>query len=186
MDHPLRQCFTDTAALQKTRHHAAGQPVIGSAGHRAHQRIAVGREGKGPIDPIFDADIVQHRVAVERHLQLVGNAVGILLNQFDAVVPGGAVDVPVLVVDLVNTHQNAVLVLAHVGESFEINGHGQFKIHRLDFGNGVGHQVVVLQRRQRQIKPHHAAHLFGPQSAGVDHVFGMYRALFCDHVPAAI
>ena len=104
MDHPLRQRFTDTAALQKTGHHAAGQPVIGQAGDRAHQRIAVGREGKGPIDPIFDADIVQHRVAVECHFQLVGNAVGVLLDQFDTVVPGGAVDVPVLVVDLVNAH----------------------------------------------------------------------------------
>jgi hypothetical protein len=53
----LRQRQADAAALAEARHHAAGDPVIGQALHRADQRIAVGREGEGAVDDALDAGL---------------------------------------------------------------------------------------------------------------------------------
>jgi hypothetical protein len=75
------------------------------------------------------------------------------------------------VVDLVDAQQHALLVLPQVGEAFEVHGHRHFEVDLLQLRDRVGDQVMVLQRRNGQLDPRHAAHLLGPEPAGVDHVF---------------
>ena len=91
-----------------------------------------------------------------------------------------------LVVNLVDANQHALLILAHVGETFQIHHHRQFMVKCSHFWDIVGQQVVMLQRGERQIQADHAPDLFGPESAGIDHVLGMNRALVSDHIPTAI
>ena len=149
MNHPFGERFTDTATLQKAGHHTAGKPVVGHCADRADQRVTVRREGKGAIDPVFHTHFGQHRVAGEGHFQFIRDTVDILLNQFYAVVPGSPVHIPVLVVNLVDPDQYALLVLTHIGEAFQIYRHRQFMVECSHLGNGIGQQVVVLQWGKR-------------------------------------
>jgi hypothetical protein len=89
------------------------------------------------------------------------------------------------VVDLVDAQQHALLVLPQVGEAFEVHGHRHFEVDLLQLRDRVGDQVMVLQRRNGQLDPRHAAHLLGPETGGVDHVFAGDRALVGDDLPAA-
>ena len=87
---------------------------------------------------------------------------------------------------LVYADQHALLILAHVGEAFEIDHHRQFALERRDLGNRLGDEIMVLDRRERQIEPGHAPHLLGPKSAGVDDMLGVDDALLGDEIPALV
>ena len=186
MDHPFGERFADAAALQEAGHHPASQPVVRQPAHRADQGVAVGREGEGAVHPVLDAHFLQHGIAGERHLQLPRDPVGILLDQVETVVPGRAVDIPVPVVDLVDADQHAVLVLAQIGEAFQIDRHWHFEIERFELRDRFGYQIVVRQRRNRQFQADHPADLLGPQAAGIDDMLGEDRALFGDDLPGAV
>ena len=94
--------------------------------------------------------------------EFVGDAVDVLLQELDAVVPGRAVHRPVLGIGLINADQHALLVLAHVGEPLEVHHHRQFVIQRCDLGDCIGQQVVVLERRERKVEPDHPPDLLRP------------------------
>ncbi len=47
----------------------------------------------------------------------------------------------------------------------------------LDLGDRLGHQVLVLQRYERQVEPDHAADLARPVAGGVDHDLAADRAV---------
>ena len=185
MDHPFGERLADAAALKEAGHHAAGDPVVRNAAHRADQRIAVGREGEGAVDPALDAGRLQAGIAAEAERQLVGDTVGVLLDQLDAVVPRRAIHVPVLVVDLVDAEQQALLLLAHIGETLEVDDQRQFAVERLDLWQRLGDEIVVLHRRYGKLDARHPADLLGPQAGCVDHVLGDDGAFLGDHVPAA-
>ena len=123
---------------------------------------------------------------MECHFQLVGNAIDILLQKFDAVFPGSAVNLPMLVIDLVDADQYALLVLAHVGESLQVHGHGDLEIQRRHLGYGLGDKIVMAQGRERQVQADHASDLLGPEAAGIHHVLGMDGAFLGDQVPAVV
>ena len=91
-----------------------------------------------------------------------------------------------LVVNLIDTNQHALLILAHVGEAFQIDHHRQLMVKCSHLWDIVGQQVVMLQRGEWQIQTDHAPDLFGPESTGINHVLGMNRALVSDHIPTAI
>ena len=183
-DHPLRQRLAHAAPLQEARHHRAGAPVAGHAPHRAHQRVPVGREGERPVHPGLHADLLQRGVAFEPHDQLPLDPVGLFLEQLHPVVPGRAVHRPVFVVDLVDAQQDALLVLPQVGEPLEVHGHGDLALHLLQLRDPVGDEVVMLQRRDRQLDPRHPPHLFRPETRGIDDVLAGDVALVRLHPPA--
>ena len=148
--------------------------------------IAVRREGEGAVDPPLHSHPLQHRVAAPGHLEFAGDAIDLLRNQVEAVLPRRPVDVPVLVIDLVDADQHALLVLSDVGEPLEVHRHRHLEVERRDFGDGLGHEVVVLERRQRKVESHHPPHLLGPQATRVDDVLGMDDALLGHHLPGAV
>ncbi len=80
------------------------------------------------------------------------------------------------VVDLVDADQHALLVLPHIGEALEVDGHRHLEIGGGHFGDRIGDKIVVLERRQRQFDPGHPADLLGPEPGGVDHMFASDRA----------
>ena len=55
--HPVREREAHAAALAEARHDAAGEPEIPQTLHRADDRVAVGREGEGPVDDALDAGV---------------------------------------------------------------------------------------------------------------------------------
>ena len=171
MDHPFGKRLANTAALQEPGHHRTGRPVATLAGHRPDKRIAVRREGESAIDPVPHTGRLQYRIALEPHGQLILDPVDILLQQLDAVIPGGPVHHPVLMVDLIDSKQHALLVLPHIGKALQIDDKRQFTIQLGNLGYRLGQQVMVRQRRYRQFDPGHAANLFRPQTGGVHHMF---------------
>ena len=112
------------------------------------------------------------------------NSVGIFLLQLKAVFPRGTVHHPVLVIDLIDAQQDALLVLPHVGKALQINGHGHLEIKLLQLRDRVRDQIVMIERRERQLNPCHAPHLLGPKACGIDHMFGVDRAIVRDNLPA--
>ncbi len=184
--HPFRQRLADPAALQEARHDPAGKPVVLLAAYRPHQRVAVGREGEGTIDPAPDADAVEHRKAIEGKGQFIRDAVNILLDQVEAIVPGRPIHVPVPVAALIDAKQHALLFLAHIGEAFEIDDEGNFLLELDQIRDRLSDEVVMLHGRDRQLEPHHAPDLLGPQASGIHHMIGTDRAFLGHHLPCPI
>ena len=184
MDHPFCKRLADAAALQEAGHHRTGGPVVLLAGHRPDQRVAVRRESEGAIDPVPHTGILQHRIALEAEGELVFDPVDILLQQFDAVIPRRTVHHPVLVVDLVDAEQHALLVLPHIGEALEIDDERELLVERLNLGNGLGEKIMVRQWRDRKLDAGHPAHLLGPQAGGIDDMLAADGPLLGHHVPA--
>ena len=91
-----------------------------------------------------------------------------------------------LIRGLVDAEQHPLPLLAHVGAALEIDAEGQLALQRRDLRDGLGDQVVVLQRGHRQVDPDHPPALLGPQPAGVDHMPGDDGALLGHHLPAAV
>ena len=170
--------------MQEARHHGAGRPIPALTRHRADQRISIRRKRESAVDPCLDAHVLDGRIALETQHQFVLDPVQLFLKQLFAIVPGRAVHRPVFVFDLVNADEDALLVLPHIGEAFEVDRHRHLEIGRCDFGNGVGDQVMVLQGRDGKFYPCHAADLLGPEPGGVDHVFAGDRALVGHNLPA--
>ena len=94
--------------------------------------------------------------------ELVGDAVDVLLQELDAVIPWRAVHRPVLGIGLIDADQHALLILAHVGEPLEVHDHRQFGLERRDFGNCLRQEVVMLERREGKIEPDHPPDLLRP------------------------
>ena len=59
--HPVRQREPDAAALAETGRDAAGDPETGKPAHRSDQRVAIRREGEGPVDDLLDAGLLEGR-----------------------------------------------------------------------------------------------------------------------------
>ena len=89
-----------------------------------------------------------------------------------------------LVVDFVDAQQNTLLILAHIGETFEVYGHGNFEIQLFEFGDRVRDQIVMVKRADGQFNACHAPHLLGPKASGIDHMFGVDRAFLGHDLPA--
>ena len=185
VDHPFRQCLADTAALRKARHHAAGHPVAARTG-RADKRVAVGRKGKGPVDPPLDADAVQTGKPFEPERQFLADPVDVFRDQVHAVIPGRTVHVPVNRLGLVHAKQQPVAFLPRIGVALRVDHDRHLALEGRERIPFLGDEVMVFHRRDRQVDADHAAKLLGPEAAAVDHVFGVDRALLGHHVPAAV
>ena len=162
MDDQLRQRLADAAALQKSSHDPAGEPIAALARDRAHERVAVRRKGEGAVDPFAYARGLQDRIAVVNEFEFAGDAVDVLGQKLDPIIPGRAVHRPVLGLGLVDADQDAFLVLAHVGEPLEVHDHRQFDLESRDFGDCLGQEIVMLQWRERKVEPDHPPDLLRP------------------------
>ena len=112
------------------------------------------------------------------------DTVGIFLLQFKPVFPRRAIHHPVLMVDLVDAKQHALLVLPQIGEPFQIDGHRDFEVQIFELRDRVGYQVVVIEGRHGQFNPRHAAHLLCPKPCSIHHMFAGHGAFLGDHLPS--
>jgi hypothetical protein len=100
--------------------------------------IAAWRDGEGAGDTSLDRRFLQQGVRLESHYEFVVDAVGILLDKLEAIVPGRTVDIPMLVEGLQNAYQDALLVLAVMGAILQVDGHQDLEIKCCDFWHALG------------------------------------------------
>ena len=185
-DQPFGQSQADAAALAETGHHRAGRPVVAQSRYRPDQRVAVRREGERAVDHALDAGLGQHRVAAEREIDRVADALEVFVEQLVAEVPARAVDRPGDAILLVKTDHQAPALLAQVALALGIHHVRQLAVVLDHRGYVVGGEVLVLHRVQRQEDAGHFAHFARPQPGRVDQVLGDHGALLGDHLPAAV
>ena len=121
MHHPVGQCQADAAALAKARHHSTGTPEVRQALDRTHQGVAVGREGKGPVDHLLDAGVLKQREVFKSNFQRRQQAIDIGLQQLLTKRPGRVFGRPGLACALVGSEQDAVALLAQVALAPKVN-----------------------------------------------------------------
>ena len=153
---PIGQRESDARALREPGHAAARGPVAGDALDRSDQRIAIRSEGERPIHPFLDADILQHREALERHPEFGRDAIHVFGEQRHAEIPGRALDRPVDGVLLIDTEEHAIALALQVGEALEVCDCGHQAADRGDLGDRSGDQVVVRHRHEGMVNTHHA------------------------------
>ena len=149
MDYPFGQRFANTATLQEASHDGTSTPIAWLAAHGANQRIAIRRKSKCAVDPSLDPHLLQRWITFKAQCQLVLNPVGLLLKKLDAIVPGRTIQRPVLVVDLIDTKQNTLLILAKVSEPLQIDCHWHFKVDLLQLRDRIRDEIVMLERCNR-------------------------------------
>ena len=185
LGHPVGERKAHAAALAEAGHDAAGHPVVPQALDRAYQRIAVGREGKGAVHDLANADLGQPRKMFERHFQTWGDAFQIIGQQILAEIPGRHARRPGNAGTLVGAEQHAAAFLAQIEFAFEIDA-----VHLLllpgEFRQILGDQVLVLHGQHRQLEAHHAADLAGPQAAGIHNMLRVHRPPGGDHIPGTV
>ena len=183
--HPLREREPHAAALTETGHHAAGDPEVGEAAHRADQGVAVRGEGEGAIHDFLDARLAELREVLEADLQAGCDAVQVVRQQVLAEVPRRFLGRPGHACFLVGADQHAAALLAQIDLAFEVDA-VELLFFAGEEGHIVGDEVLVLHGEDGQFKTDHAAHFAGPQTARVNHMFGVHGALLGDHVPSAV
>ena len=190
LGHPVCQHKAHTTALRKARHDRAGRPEVGQPLHRADQRVAIGREGKGAVDDLLDPCPFHRREMLEADLQRRGDTVQIGLQQFVSEIPRRVERRPRFAGAFIGAQQDALTLLPGVDLTLEIHHADQFAAHGFvefdDLGHGVGQQIHVLHRQHRQFQPDHAPDLARPQAARVHDVLAADFAVHRVQRPHAV
>ena len=112
------------------------------------------------------------------------NAVCLFLKQLHPVIPWRAIHRPMFIINFINAQQHTILILPQIGKAFQIHCHRHFKINLFQHWNRIRNQIMMFQRRYRQLYPGHSANLFCPQASGIDHVLATDNPLIGYHPPA--
>ena len=176
----------------------AGEPVRAEAGGDeeavdlglAKAELVVGGERLGPVDDPRDLDLVHRRHALAGVLDDLLEAVDVVLEQApveverDLVEPVGAVGEERRPrVALVAAHHEALAVLAVVDEEVGVAQGGEAP--GVVVAEGLGHQVLVRHRDDRDPHARQPAELGGEHPAGDHHDLGLDLALVGDDLPHA-
>ena len=149
------------------------QPEVRQPVGRPDERVAVRRVGNGAVDAILDAGVAEHRHPVHRGFDMRLQAVHVRRQQLLPETLGNAVHRPGRRSLLVGPENQALALFAHVVGGVALAQHRQFGEARLpaldEFGDGVGDEVLVLDRDRRQVEAHHGAHLPRPGAGGGHH-----------------
>ncbi len=190
IDHPVRQRQADPAALAEPCHNATGAPVILQAAHWTHQRVAIGREGEGSIDDLFDPGALERWEVTEANFQRWRDTIDIFLQQFMAEIPGCLFWGPRHAGLFIGAHQHALAFLTHINLAIRINDMQHFLaggfIDLRHFGHVFGDQIHMFHGQNRQFQANHAPDFPRPQTARIDHMIGLHGSLFGDHGPGAV
>ena len=184
--HPLRERETDGAALRESTHTAAGYPKISLAGHGADERIAIGREGEGTVDPALDADLGERGEARVADLELGQDALDIGWQEVHAVIPRRTFRAPVPRVAFIDAEQRTFAEGLQVGEALEVGDRHELTTERGEHRHIVGDEVMVRHRHHRQVEADHAPDTLRPKTRCVHDMLGDDAALFGDDVPLPV
>jgi len=103
-----------------------------------------------------------------------------------AEVERGAVERPVRAGFFIGAKQQAHAFLACVGAGLIVVDLRQLETEVFDLGQGVGDQVMMFDRGQRQFDTGQGCYFPTPQASRIDNKFGVQLAIFGDHIPAAV
>ena len=146
---PLRDRAAHPAAGEDAdRVEPGGHEVAAHLGRLADHRLKVGGEALGAAEELPDADLVRHRDAAHRGLEVRAHAVPVRRQLEERRGVGDPVDLPRRAHRLEEADHQAAALLAEVAEV------GRVLEHRERLGDLVellGDQVVVLGRLQRHV-----------------------------------
>ena len=144
--------------------------------------------GNGAVDDAFDTGVFDDRHTLQRPLEPGHQAVEVIVKQFAVGLPFrqaprrpgfGQVGV------LVNADEPGLLFLAQVGRSVGVAHHRYLFLPVDEFLYRPGHEIVVLDIADRQVRAHHLRHLSGIAAGRVHHAFRNDDAVFGYHFPFA-
>ena len=157
------------------------QPKIRQARGRPDDRVAIRRIGDGAVIDLLDADVAEGGHARDRRLDMRLEALQVLLEELVFRLGVRPVHVAAGRAVLVGTEDEAAILLAHVPGGIGFAQHAHFGkallLARDDRRMGLGHDVLVLDRDDRDVEPDHGAGLAGEVAGGRHNVLAGDRAL---------
>jgi hypothetical protein len=179
--HPLGQAPAHPAgAAEAVERQAGGDPEAARAGHRSHQRIAVGRHRVGMAEQADHPGVLEEREATDRALEQRREAVDVRRHRAGPVIPGHPVDPARDRVRLVAADQHAARLALPVDEVVGVAEAGGVACH-LVAGNGSHRDVLVIDRHRRDEGADHRRHLWRPDAGSVDDALGLDRPVVGEH-----
>ena len=174
VNHPLRQELPGTWALGDADGCPVAVPVVAHPRCGPHEIARVGGVGDRPGHNLLDARVGQHADALLGEAKALFEHIEVLAGQMEVQVPVDAVDaVGPGAGHLVRPNEQAIDLLAVVARGAGIAHHWQFEIEGFDFGHGLGHQVLVDNRHDRNVEPDHGAELGCVVPGGVHDVLAV-------------
>ena len=190
--HPFGQHLAGAAGLGDAEGEDAGLEGVRHAGHRANQRIAVGRVGDRPVDHLGQSGLAQHRHAANGVVEIVLQPLQIVGEELE----GEIVRHRIVVADpmraaiaLVGAEVHAVLFLPQVVGGVDVAQQRQlpamlFRPCR-KLGDLLEQYVLMAHHHHRHVAAEHRADLASAIAGGVDHIFAADFALRRRHDPFA-
>ena len=86
----------------------------------------------------------------------------------------------------IGTDQQPLAFLPQIIFAISIGDRGQAPIHLIDLVNGLGHEILVFGRLQRQFDSRQCSHFTAPEARRVDHPLGFDIALGGFDRPGAV
>ncbi len=173
-DDPFGQLPAGAAGRGDAEAVALVQPEIAQPPGRADDRAAVRGVGDGAVVDPLDADLAECRHAVDRGLDVRLEALEVVREQLVLGVGARAVEVAAGRALLVGAEQQAARLLAHVPGAVRFAQHAHLgqavPMALLDLRVRLGHDVLVLDRDDRNIEPDHGAGLAREIAGRRDHV----------------
>ena len=176
LGHELAHAARAAIAIQG---HACRHPQAARAGDGSQHGLAVGGVGAGVAGQVDDAGILQERNAADGPFEQHLEALIIAGQGAVTVLPRHAVDPARDRIGLVAADDQPALFLSHIHQVIRIAQAGRV-LRKLVSHHGLDGDVLVIDRRGRQIDSCHGGDARGPHPGRVDHDVGFDRASIGD------
>ena len=175
LHHPFGREKAKPAGLRKAGDDAVAAEIVAQFRHRTEQRCTVRRPDHRPVDDALDPRLPHRRNAGDgaHHVRL--DPLKIVGEQLMPEALGRAVLGPEPHVAFIGADQQALALLPQVVFAVAVGDGGQAAIHRGDLRDGLGHEILMLRRHQRQVDPGEPRHLARPEARRVHHPTGADR-----------
>ena len=186
MRHPLGNHLARTTGLRDAEGERTTVEEPRESGCRADQRIAVRRIGNRAVDHRLDAHGGEDWYALAGGLDVFLESSGVIIEQLVGELIRNALQPMRPRLPLVGPEYQAVPLLAQVVADVRVAHQRQpRRAARHEFGDVLGHQILVGERHHRQVLTDHGRHFTAPVAGCVDHRLRRDHALVGRHAPFA-
>ena len=138
------------------------------------------------MDHIFDACPFQHRESFVSKFNAVGDLVKVIGQQFQPEIPACAIHSPRAAGLFVKPDAQPAPFLPQIAFACGVHDMRVFAAQFINFGNILGHKILMFHRMQREIDAGHFADFACPKPGGVHHMLGVNCAFVRHHIPCAV
>ncbi len=172
--------------LTETGDDPVAAEIVFQVGMRTIENARIRRPDHRPVDHPLDPGAADHRHTGNRPHHIVFDPFEIVGEKLVAETLRRAVLGPEFHRLFIGTHEKALALLPQVILAVAVGDRRQAAIHRGDFGDGLGDEILMLGRHQGQLDPRQRRHLAAPEAGGVDHPVGVDIALRRFDNPCAV